>query len=209
MRLARFTTPDAGLPYAYQTFGEPVGVEALPDLMGDAARVLLTRYGATALHTEWIGGAQAPAQRAPQFTVEGTLGLSAYHVQPCRTGWVLALQWRRLDATAADAPATWSAFAQVLGSNGARMAQQDGAPLRGLMPFARLPKDADMMERRWLMIEPGSDPRERQTGARLLLGVYDYQSGARLPLQLADGSRPDGDAFALDLPALDSAVACE
>ncbi len=209
VRLARFTTPDAGLPYAYQTFGELVPVDALPELMSDSARVLLTRYDATALRTEWIGGAQSPAQRAPYFTVEGALGLSAYHVQPCRTGWVLALQWRRLDANAPDAPATWSAFAQVLDLNGTRMAQQDGAPLRGLLPFARLPRGADMMERRWLMIEPGIGISDQQPGPRVLIGLYDYQSGARLPLRLADGSRPDGDAFALDLPALDPAAACE
>lgn len=209
VRLARFTTPDAGLPYAYQTFGEPVAAEALPDLMGAAARVLLTSYGPTALRTEWIGGAQAPAQHALHFTVEGVLGLSAYHVQPCRTGWVLALQWRRIGATAADAPPTWSAFAQALGPGGVRVAQQDGAPLRGLLPFARLPKDADMMERRWLMIESGATAEQQQLGARLYVGIYDYQTGTRLPMRLADGSRPDGDAFALDLPPLDSAVACE
>lgn len=197
VRLVQFAVPgDPSRPYAFQTFGEAFD----PAQLRDAARVLQTHYPSEGPRTEWIGGAtaQRPSQVAVAFA--GGLALVQYHIQPCREGWVASLQWRRAPSARELAP-TLSAFVQVLDANGAKLAQKDGAPLQGLLPFAQLPDDRDIIDRR-MLIAPGA------AGATLYVGLYDYVTGERLPAIGAQGARLDGDALALALPPLDPSVAC-
>ncbi|MFC1466112.1 MAG: hypothetical protein ACFLMY_14825 [Candidatus Brachytrichaceae bacterium NZ_4S206] len=197
VRLIQFPLPgDPSRPYAFQTFGEAFD----PAQLRDAARVLQTHYPSEGPRTEWIGGATAqhPAQVAVAFA--GGLALVQYDIQPCRDGWVVSLQWRGAPSTRELAP-TLSAFVQVMDANGTKLAQKDGAPLQGLLPFAQLPDDHDIVDRR-ILIAPGA------AGATLYVGLYDYVTGERLPAIGAQGARLDGDALALALPPLDPSVAC-
>jgi len=162
--------------------------------------VLQTHYLSEGLRTDWIGGAteQRPAQTVVTFA--GGPALAQYHIQPCREGWVVALQWRGSPSARELAP-TLSAFVQALDANGAKLAQSDGAPLQGLLPFAQLPLDRDIVDRR-MLIAPGA------AGATLYVGLYDYVTGERLPATDAQGVRLDGDALALALSPPDPNIVC-
>ncbi len=195
--LTQFALPgDPSQPYAFQTFGQPFD----PTQLTDAARVLQTRYLSNELRTDWIGGAvaQRPAQAAVRFA--GGAALVQHHVQPCRDGWIVALQWRGSSA-ASDMPSTISAFVQVLDAGGTKRAQDDGAPLRGLLPFGQLPLDRDIVDRR-MLAAPGA------SGAALYVGLYDYATGERLPATDVRGERLAGDALVLPLPSPDPGVTC-
>ncbi|WP_169239291.1 hypothetical protein [Candidatus Roseilinea sp. NK_OTU-006] len=197
VRLVRLALPGhPSRPYAFQTFGEPFDSAQLHN----AARVLQTHYLSEGLRTDWIGGAteQRPAQTVVTFA--GGPALAQYHIQPCREGWVVALQWRGSPSARELAP-TLSAFVQALDANGAKLAQSDGAPLQGLLPFAQLPLDRDIVDRR-MLIAPGA------AGATLYVGLYDYVTGERLPATDAQGVRLDGDALALALSPPDPNIVC-
>lgn len=194
VQLVQFALPgDPARPYTFQAFGDPFD----PTQLIHAHRVLHTHYPAKGPRTEWIGGAttQRPAGVIVSFV--GGPALAQYHVQPCREGWQVTLQWRGTPAGRASAP-TLSAFVQALDAHGAKLAQRDGAPMQGLLPFAQLPEDHDIVDRR-VLIAPGA------AGAMLYVGLYDYVTGARLPAQ---GAQVIGDALALPLPPLDPNTAC-
>ncbi|MCS6849274.1 MAG: hypothetical protein RMN52_16345 [Anaerolineae bacterium] len=197
VRLAQFALPgDPARPYAFQTFGDPFD----PVQLRNAARVLQTHYPREGPRTEWIGGASAQLPSRITVAFAGGPALAHYHIEPCREGWTVSLQWRGAPSTHELAP-TLSAFVQALDANGAKLAQNDGAPLQGLLPFAQLPPDRDIVDRR-MLLAPGA------AGATLYVGLYDYVTGERLPATDAQGARLDGDALALALPPLDPSVAC-
>ena len=196
--LAQHPPPgDPARPYSFRPSGQSLD---LAQLTG-AARVLQTQYLHEGPRTDWLGGATARRPATAEVTFAGGPLLVQRHVQACREGWVVALQWRRPPAPAGQFPPTLSAFVQVLDANSAKLAQSDGAPLNGLLLFAQLPADRDIVDRRVLRAPDAA-------GAVLHLGVYDYTTGQRLHATDAQGMRLSGDALTLPLPPRDPRVAC-
>lgn len=201
VQLARFQLPaDSTVGYAFQTFGAEFVPAPPASAYYTAARVLSTHYLSQTLRTDWVGGVAPEAPAAVEARFGDGLALAQHHVMPCRDGWVVALQWRALEAAGALTP-TLSAFAQVLGADGAKLAQGDGVPLQGLLPFDQLPRDRDMIDRR-VLLAPGAD------AATLSLGIYDYVTGTRLPAYDGQGQAMPGDALSIALPPRDPGVLC-
>ncbi|MFN4293106.1 MAG: hypothetical protein ACK4JD_03150 [Thermoflexales bacterium] len=197
VQLAQLALPhDPTRPYAFQPFGDLLDFAQLHN----AALVLQTHYRPDGPRTAWIGGATAQQHAQVEVSFAGGLALVRHDIQPCREGWVASLQWRGA-SSARELTPTLSAFVQVLDANGAKLTQNDGAPLDGLLLFTQMPRDRDIVDRR-MLTAPGA------VGATLYIGLYDYTTGERLPATDARGARLDGDALALALPPLDPSIAC-
>ncbi len=199
VRLARFSTPfQPELAYVYQTWGEQMDAGALPAALTTAARVMWVRYLTDTLRADWMGGVEPPAVVAggAQAMFGQSLQLMAYHIQPCRAGWVLATRWRRTQpgAQADSLQSSLSMFAQVYDAQGSPVAQQDGALLSGLLGFDQMPVGLDVVDRRWLIGAPAGAP------VTVFVGVYDYQTGQRLPAARPDGAALENDALLLSAP---------
>jgi hypothetical protein len=201
VKLASFALPfQPGSGYAFQTFGASFAPLPPASMYYTATRVLQTHYLSDTLRTDWIGGATHSVPQAVEAHFGDGLALVRHHVMPCRDGWVVALQWRRLGPIETRGP-TLSAFVQALDTDGAQLSQQDGAPLQGLLPFDQLPADIDMLDRRAL-IAPGAGE------ALLSLGLYDYTTGLRLPATDDQGRHLAGDALTVPLPPRDPRAEC-
>ncbi len=198
VQLAQFSTPfQPGLSYVYHPWGEQMEAGALPAALTMAARVMWVRYFTDTLRADWVGGVEPPAvfEGDAQVAFGGALYLVAHHTQPCRSGWILATRWRRAPGAQPDpSQATLSLFAQVYDAQGALIAQQDGALLSGLLGFQALPAGRDAVDRRWLMGSPSTAP------VTIWVGLYDYQTGQRLPAVRSDGAALEHDALQLAAP---------
>lgn len=86
-----------------------------------------------------------------------------------------------------EIPAEFTVFVHLLDEKGALVAQADGDPLLGILPFSRWPENALVSDKRWVALE--SPP------AVILVGLYDRYSGERLPAYAADGARLIDDAL--------------
>lgn len=82
-----------------------------------------------------------------------------------------------------------TAFVHLVCEGDTPVAQADGAPLRGLLPFSTLPEG---MWRELRYLDPGAADT---TGCAVRVGLYDPATGARVPL--LDG----GDFAAMDIDA--------
>jgi len=205
--LQRFQLPyQPELRYAFQTFGQDVSPAPAPLSITTAARVLNTIYTPDSPQTDWLGGATTMRSESIEVMFGDSLALAQHHVLPCRDGWVIALQWRRSPLTPqgeSEVPRTLSAFAQAFDTQGGLLGQKDGAPVGGLLQFADLPSDADIVDRRIITTTSTALP-----GA-LYVGIYDFTSGARLPAKDAAGKQLEGDAFAIPLPPRDANMLCQ
>ena len=199
------------LRYAFKTFGPDVSPAPGATAFYTATRVLNVAYAPDGPHTVWLGGASAvrPEQIEARFGPQ--LALVRQHVLPCKDGWVVALQWRKQPPTPkkgggspieGELPRTLSAFAQAFEVGGGPMTQKDGAPLAGLLQFADLPNDADIVDRRVLtttsVMQPGA----------LYVGIYDFTNNARLVATDAANKPLDGNAFSIPLPPRDAGTEC-
>jgi len=200
----RFQLPyQPELAYAFQTFGADVSPGPVARSFGEATRVLNVSYAPDGPHTAWLGGATQVRPDQIEARFGSQLALVRHHVLACANGWVVALQWRKTAPGAGgDTPKTLSAFAQAFASDGTPLAQKDGAPLAGLLPFADLPGNADIVDRRVLTTTSAAPP------SALYIGVYDYTNGARLAATDASGKGLDANAFAIPLVERDRRVEC-
>ncbi len=209
--LGQYRLPfDPGLSYVYQTWGREVDPSGMPAEFASVDRIVNVRYLTDTLSALWLGGAEPPVPGAAQAVFDQHIELSAYHLTPCREGWVLATRWRLAPGkTGAETPATTlSMFAQGLDAEGNRIAQNDGALAGGLMGFQSIPAGRDVVDRRLLSV--GASPEQASGPVTLYLGVYDYQNGQRLPATGLDGARLEGDALAVPLPPrLAGALPCK
>jgi hypothetical protein len=100
----------------------------------------------------------------------------------------LKLYWQADQSSTAD----YTVFTQVLGPDGGVVGQHDGIPAEGALPTFT-----------WQAGEIAPDTHQldfptMQTGIyRLIVGMYDPVTGARLPITIANGS-PVGDFLELD-----------
>lgn len=189
--------PSEHLPsYAFRTFGSPVSAAQL----SASARVLQTHYLDGGPSTEWIGGTTERSREPAQAYFGDDLALVLASAQPCRDGWIVTLRWQRTGPRRLLAH-TLSASVQATDAQDAKLAQADGAPMNKLLPFADLPVDRDVLDRRLLLAQ-------RVAPATLRIGVYDYVSGVRLRAHDALGRPLAGDMWASSLPTMDARVPC-
>jgi hypothetical protein len=155
---------DPGYGYAVHAQG------SLPDLTAvrfpAGAQLFLTRYEEMGITTRVTGGVM-PAAAAPGLATLGPYALQAATAQACETGVLVDLTL----LPGAAAAATHSLFVQLLDAGGRLAAQADGPPLQVRPDLLPAGGDLALHDQRLL---PGS-------GERVLVGVYDFTNGLRLP----------------------------
>ena len=97
----------------------------------------------------------------------------------------VALQWK----TEAPLGEDYTVFLQVLDQNNHLVGQRDAKPL---VPTTEWPIDESIIDTHGIFIEPGTPPGDH----RLIIGLYNSQTGQRLPVNL--GQEPDKDFIELD-----------
>ncbi len=160
--------------------------------------------------THWIAPAYAPPELLPltaqvpqamSANFGGQVQLAGYQLeqdqaQPGETIY-LTLYWRALQRPASD----YSIFIHLLDENEITQAQNDTYPGSGSLPTSDWPLDRVIPDRHAVQI-PATAPAPNRL--RITVGVYDFTSGARLPVdgqaQLALGyvdltPRPSADGL--------------
>ena len=134
----------------------------------------------------------------PPPTLLATLGPWQLHAaQACFTEGVVQTSLTLSLPDPAALPPTASFFVQLLGTDGRLLAQADG-PALGLAPerFAEL-GGVVLVDRRELAVPAGAEP------GMVLLGVYDYVSGERLPVLVEGNTAVVDNALHLPVTACD------
>ena len=168
--------------YTYQLFGQSVGWEELAAAVRQTRAVYLTQYESDRIHLVEAGGPPSPGRGGAGRGVLARFGDRVTLLDAACTcdeaGQVHLTAYWRVEA-GVERGAT--VFAHLLGPDGALVAQADGHPLLGMLPF-------------WLW-KPGEVVRDvrhfdtpRPGEYSVALGVWDPASGARLPATAADGS---------------------
>lgn len=99
----------------------------------------------------------------------------------------VALEWV---ATEVPAPGP-TVFLHLVDGQGTLQAQQDGWPHNGLLPFAAIPQGEPLLDMRALRLRAEAPPGEY----RVLVGLYDPQSGRRYPI--VEGEQAGEEVFTL------------
>ena len=132
--------------------------------------------------------------------------LSARAINPGET-LTVTLYWQANTAPSQD----YKVFVHLIGQDGQRVAQRDTDPQNGAAPTGRWQPGQIVVDSHSLDISPGTAP-----GAyHFQVGLYDRETGQRLPIQKMDGVWVQGDVASLpgvriyeSLPA-DDCVNCE
>jgi hypothetical protein len=103
----------------------------------------------------------------------------------------LALYWH----TAAALPADYTVFTQLIGPDGQVWAQWDNPPQAGRYPTTAWAAGDTVVDRYTLTLREGAPPGQY----RLLAGMYNPQTGQRLPVRVGGQPQPDN---ALELARL-------
>jgi len=164
--------------YAFQPAGSPIAPPALSREIARADLVAFTVY-APAGPTTWVLRA-ADRHDLPPIGIAfgGGLQLVRGGARVCPGSLSVVLEWARSGAVAPDL----SAALHVLDPAGRLIAQGDGPPWAGAVPFDQLPDGELLPEIRILPLRPGSIP------AAVRLGVYDWKTGAPVPPRPASSS---------------------
>ncbi|MCB0154084.1 MAG: hypothetical protein KDF65_04740, partial [Anaerolineae bacterium] len=133
-----------------------------------------------------------PATAAPVTGPAARFGLAVTLHQPSLAGDSLTLVWQ----TEQPLPPNLTLFIHLLDANGELLGQLDGPPYAGLYPLEN-----------WLPGQPITDQRplpvlnEPGRLSAVAIGVYDLDSGTRLPALDAQGQPLPNDSFILPVPA--------
>jgi hypothetical protein len=176
--------------YYYGIRGPEVSWEGLAERIRNADRVQIVHLGEDALQLRAAGRVldQSVASPEPMAVFGERVTLS--HADLAAAGRELAvvrLVWRS-DIPLTDAD--YRVFVHLYDEAGALAAQSDGYPINGLFPFWMWRHGDVVEEIRYLttgsQLLPGS--------ARVAVGIYDADSGERLPAVGPDGDRFPDDA---------------
>ena len=111
---------------------------------------------------------------------DDNLRLQGYDLWPSPAGPTLRLYWETDETPAND----WITYIHLHDPVGERVAQFDGAALRGLVGTSRWHANALYVDRRQVNLPPGLDAG----GYMFRIGLYNITSGERLPFQPDDQS---------------------
>ncbi len=155
----------------------------------DGSHIFITTYTEDGPVTEYRGAIRAPSASIPSLAQIGPYFLVQADASavPCTGQIQLTTTWRVSTPDQSDIPPTTSIFAQLLDPEGQLIYQADGPPL-GLRPdLLDLPPNWQLIDHRPLnQAQDLPGPPVLNTGS-LLLGVYDYVTGQRYPIE--DASR--------------------
>jgi hypothetical protein len=101
----------------------------------------------------------------------------------------VTLFWQSDGRTVED----YHVFVHLLGTNGDMVGQQDGVPVRGARPTWSW-RDAEVLQDEYALVIDADLPASTLT---LSVGMYDYQTKARLPALTPDGERLPKDRILL------------
>ena len=157
--------------YTYQLFGQPVGWEELAAAVRQTRAVYLTRYEPERIRLVEVGGAaiggSAPGKPLARFGDRVALIDATSTCDEARQVHLTTL-WQ------AEAPVKTDAipFAHLLDSQGVLVAQADGHPLLGMLPFWLWePGEAVRDVRHFEAVPPGE--------YTLRLGIWEQATGER------------------------------
>ncbi len=179
--------------YHYGVY-QATAVDKLPPLDAPQTHLFITTYEETVPTARHTGDLLiAP----PPTTLLAMLGPWQLHqATACPTADGVQTELHLTLPDPAALPPTASFFVQLLAPDGRLLAQADG-PALGVSPD-RLPilEDVLVVDKRLLVVPAGEMDLEMDT-AVVLIGLYDYLSGERLPSYATDGSPLPDDAFRL------------
>ncbi len=130
-----------------------------------------------------------PPNTKPLATFGNLVALHKVDHSPLQAGAPLTvtLQWQPLS----QAPRDYTVFVHVLDESGNLISQSDSPPDAGQFPSTRWAKDAAFTDEHVLVLPP-----DAPAGAyRLSVGLYDPQTGERLPAVDAQGTAQRDDMF--------------
>ena len=134
--------------------------------------------------------ADTPPAHRLDTTLADDIALTGYRLEgTLADGLHVTLYWRAARAPAAD----YTVFTQLVGPDGVVWAQQDNFPQAGRFPTGQWPDGATVLDDYALLLREGAPPGEY----RLLVGMYNWQTGQRLPAVDAEGRRWPDDAIML------------
>jgi hypothetical protein len=181
-------------PYYYGLHGQRVNWDELQENLSQAGDVYLTQYDADKVELTLAGRAtgvdwESVTGGAEIFTFDDRfdLALAAYQVEG--DSLQLDLAWNIRQAR----PDDLTVFVHLYGPDGQLVGQDDGYPLRGLSPFWLWDAGQVLLDRRTLSL-PADSPAGNYTVA---VGLYDPETGQRLPTQDSDGNPLADDAAIL------------
>ena len=120
-----------------------------------------------------------PTNVTPAGTDEG-LSLRGYDFHQASNGTTLRVYWETADEVSSD----WVNYIHLHDDRGERISQFDGPALAGVQPTSQWQKNALYIDLRHLDLQPGLQP-----GNYLLrIGLYNLESGERLPFQPQDSA---------------------
>lgn len=164
--------------YAYRLFGREVGWEELANAVRQARAVYLTRYEPQRIHLLEAGSAAEAAGGEPLARFGDRIALLEAECACNDDGQVrLTARWQVETSVETDA----TVFAHLLDSEGALIAQADGYPLLGMLPFWLWKPGEVMRDMRYF--DPV--PEEEYT---IRVGIWDLASGEHWPA----ADYPDG-----------------
>jgi hypothetical protein len=162
------------------------------------------------LGAAWIGNIRllhydvpqaAPAitpEQGSEMTLGSAIQLVGYSVRR-EDNLHLSLFWRAL----APVSGRYTVFVHLLDEQGALVSQQDGEPVGGLRPTQTWPAGGasagEIVQDNRAIVLP--EPRAGTGGYRLAVGMYDAQSGVRLPMLDPSGTRLADDMLLIPLDA--------
>jgi len=166
--------------YSYSLFGQPVGWEELPAAIRQADAVYLTRYQPKRIRLVQAGGAaeeaSTPDEPLARFGERVALLDAACNCDEMGQVHVTA-HWQVQVPVKTDA----TVFAHLLDPSGAIVAQADGHPLLGMLPFWLWQPGEVLRDARHFQPVPGGEYVVR-------LGMWEIATGEPLPAPgLTDG----------------------
>lgn len=163
------------MPYCHGTISVDPDWEQLAD---KGAQVSTTRYVPDTLFAEPAGSienAVEPVDSQPVARFGDCLSLQSANVEQSRGKVEIELVWQQECAT----PAEFTVFAHLLADEGALLAQADGDPLSGILPFSLWPEYPLVYDKRFAILQ--NHP------TYISVGLYDRYTGDRLPGYTAEG----------------------
>ncbi len=179
---------DQPTSYSYQLFGQTVGWEEVMSAARQARAVHLTRYEDERIYLVEAGGVEERASYGEPLARFGDRVTLLNARGTCdEDGQVrIVARWQIEEKVESDA----TIFAHLLRPDGTLVAQADGYPLRGMLPFWLWERGEVVRDvRRFAPAPPGEYV--------VKMGVWDLASGERWP---ADGDRDGAVMLTVDCP---------
>ena len=150
----------------------------------DGSHIFITTYNQEGPETEYRGFIGPPSGAELPLAQIGPYDLADAEALVCDGQVRLSTTWRVSASGQGDIPTTTSVFSQLLDQDGQLITQADGPPL-GLRPdLLDLPSEWEIVDHRILSTDHRS-PITVNTSP-VLLGVYDYITGQRYPVNAAN-----------------------